>query len=110
MFTILLFCCFIVFINSSTTDKLIFVSLHSRHGARGPLEVDKDQKDFLGEYWTNPGELTPSGQRMEYILGLRNRQRYIKISNFLSQKYDPHEILVYSSNTNRTILSMASQL
>ena len=110
MFKILLFCCFLVFINSSTMDQLIFVSLHSRHGARAPLEVDENKKDFLGEYWTNPGELTPAGHRMEYILGLRNRQRYINIFGFLSQKYDPHEILVYSTNVNRTILSIASQL
>ena len=110
MFKIFLFCCYLAFINSSTTDKLIFVSLHSRHGARAPLDCDENHYDFLGEKWTNPGELTPSGQRMEYILGLRNRQRYIKISGFLSQTYDPHELLVYSTNVNRTILSIASQL
>ena len=110
MLTILFFCGFLAFINSSSTDKLIFVSLHSRHGARAPLDCDEKQLDFLGENWTNPGELTPTGQRMEYLLGLRNRQRYIKISKFLSPKFDPHEILVYSTNVNRTILSMASQL
>ena len=48
---------------------------------------------------------------MEYILGLRNRKRYITNKfHFLSEKFDPHELLVYSTNKNRTILSMASQL
>jgi hypothetical protein len=49
---------------------------------------------------------------MEYILGLRNSQRYITGNKyqFLSEQYDPHEILVYSTNVNRTILSITSQL
>ena len=47
---------------------------------------------------------------MEYILGLRNRQRYIVKNNFLCKQFDPHEILVYSTNVNRTILSISSQL
>jgi len=47
---------------------------------------------------------------MEYILGLRNRQRYIKQYELLSKQFDPHEILVYSTDVNRTILSISSQL
>ena len=107
-----LFLYFATFIYFSTSEKLIFVSLHSRHGARAPLNCDDNSIDYLGEKWTNPGQLTPAGHRMEYILGLRNRQRYINGGkyNFLSEKFDPHEILVFSSNVNRTILSISSQL
>ena len=48
---------------------------------------------------------------MEYILGLYNRRRYITGENpFLSKKFDPHEILVFSTNVNRTLLSVTSQL
>ena len=101
---------FTTFIHFSTCEELIFVSLHSRHGARAPLNCDDNRIDYLGEEWTNPGELTPTGQRMEYILGLRNRQRYITEKKFISDSFDPHEILVFSTNVNRTILSMASQL
>ena len=101
---------FTTFIHFSTCEELIFVSLHSRHGARAPLNCDDNRIDYLGEEWTNPGELTPTGQRMEYILGLRNRQRYIKEKQFLKEYFDPHDILVFSTNVNRTILSMASQL
>ena len=113
MFNIYLVCYFIIInINLSFSDKLIFASLHSRHGARAPLDCDENNYDFLGEKWTNPGQLTPTGQRMEYILGLRNHQRYIKGNpyRFLSEKFDPHEILVYSTDVNRTILSISSQL
>lgn len=47
---------------------------------------------------------------MKYVLGLRNRYKYITKETFLSQKYDPHELLVYSTSLNRTLLSMTSQL
>ena len=112
MLKIILCLCFMNLIQFSSNEKLIFASLHSRHGARAPLNCDDNHKDFLGEKWTNPGELTATGHRMEYILGLRNRQRYItgKYKKFLSDQYDPHEILVCSTNVNRTLLSMTSQL
>jgi acid phosphatase/lysosomal acid phosphatase/prostatic aicd phosphatase len=47
---------------------------------------------------------------MEYLLGLRNRKKYIEKEKFLSEKFDAHEILIYSSNLNRTMLSASSQL
>lgn len=108
------FCVFLFIINHLKyikSEKLIFAALHSRHGARAPLNCDENAIDYLGEKWKNPGELTSTGQRMEYILGLRNRQRYITGKyHFLSEKFDPHEILVYSTNVNRTMLSITSQL
>jgi hypothetical protein len=53
------------------------------------------------------GELTPIGMRMLYLLGARNREVY---GNFLSKNYDPNEIYVMSTDTNRTIMSAYSQL
>ena len=101
---------FILF-HSILCDKLIFVSTHFRHGARAPMKVDSNYRDHIKEIWTNPGELTGVGQRMHYILGLRNRLRYIKETyHFLSEKFDSHEILIYSSAFNRTILSAYAQL
>jgi hypothetical protein len=92
-------------------EKLIFVELQCRHGARTPLGLNDNNEDVLGIKWSNPGELTDVGQRMEYILGLKNRYRYITNTyNFLSEKYDPHELLVLSTHLNRTLLSMTSQL
>lgn len=97
-------------ITLSKNEKLIFVELQSRHGARGPLNLDIEGKDLIGQKWEYPGELTGVGQRMEYILGLRNRYKYITTKHFLKEKYDPHELLVLSTSLNRTLLSMTSQL
>ena len=91
-------------------DKLIFVITHFRHGARAPQSINDTYFDILKEKWTNPGELTGMGQRMHYILGLRNRKRYVEQEKFISEKFDPHEILIYSSSFNRTLISVSSQL
>ena len=83
---------------------------HYRHGARAPNTLDENFKDTLGEKWTTPGELTGVGERMHYLLGLRNRNRYITEKHFLSEKFDPHEMLIISSFYNRTLVSASSQL
>ncbi len=107
---------FVLFILINTillakSKELIFVELQSRHGARAPLELNDKNQDVAGENWTNVGELSGVGQRMEYVLGLRNRYKYITNEHhFLSTKYDPHELLVFSTSLNRTLLSMTSQL
>jgi hypothetical protein len=98
---------------SISAEKLVFVATHFRHGARAPqgyLDAKK-HLDYAFGSWDNPGELTGMGQRMHYLLGLRNRERYITGQyKFLNEKFDPHEILIYSSSLNRTLLSAASQL
>ena len=91
-------------------EKLVFVMAHFRHGARAPQRFYKEYKDYVKEEWKIPGELTPSGERMLYLLGLRNHYRYVKDTEFLSEKYDPHELLVYSTRLNRTLISASSQL
>ena len=91
-------------------DRLVFLVTHFRHGARAPQDVDENGYDILEETWTNPGELTGIGQRMHYLLGLRNRLRYIQNQKFLSESFDPHEMLIYSSSYNRTMVSCSSQL
>ena len=101
---------FLEMFSLSLSDRLVFLHTHFRHGARAPLGIDQNFNDKLGEHWTNPGELTGVGQRMHYLLGLRNRLRYIKEEQFLSEKFDPHQILIYSSNLNRTMISVSSQL
>ena len=94
----------------SKNEKLIYAELQCRHGARGPLKLFENNTDVLGVQWPYLGELTGVGHRMEYLLGYRNRLRYIKNYKFLSEHYDPHEILVFSTPLNRTLLSMSSQL
>ena len=95
---------------SLSEDRLVFLYTHFRHGARAPLDINNTFYDKFGEYWNNPGELTGVGQRMHYILGLRNREKYIKQDKLLSENFDPHEIYIHSSNVNRTMVSVSSQL
>lgn len=94
----------------SQNSRLVFLYTHFRHGARAPMAINETFYDLVGEKWNNPGELTGIGQRMHYLLGLRNRIRYMQNYSFLNEKFDAHEILIYSSNLNRTILSASSQL
>ena len=95
----------------SKSEKLIFSLIHFRHGARAPIKLNENGEDLLGIKWSTPGELTAIGKRMEFLLGLRNRQRYITDKyKFLSDTYDPHELIVYSSDVNRTLLSATSQI
>ena len=63
-------------------DRLVFLYTHFRHGARAPQRIGDNFYDMLGEFWNTPGELTGVGQRMQYILGLRNREKYIKKEKF----------------------------
>ena len=64
---------------------IIFVVIHFRHGARAPQKISDSYIDLVGEKWENPGELTGVGQRIHYILGLRNRKRYIEEYTFFHQ-------------------------
>ena len=79
-----------------------------RHGARAPDRgLNAQNVDILGETWTSKGELTPSGMRMHYLLGTRNRNRW---SGFISNSFDPKELYVASTDFNRTIMSVLSHL
>ena len=99
-----------IFNFSYPNNKLIFLYTHFRHGARSPGSLVNSFSDSMGQNWTEVGELTGVGERMHYLLGIRNRQKYIEEGKLLSEKYDPHEMLIYSTNFNRTLISCASQL
>lgn len=86
----------------------LFVFETFRHGARNPCDnLDEHNNDYLGFHHDVLGELSPVGQRMHYALGVRNRYRY---KDFLSEKFDPREIHVVSSDVNRTISSALSHI
>ena len=95
--------------SKNSEDKLLFVWKHFRHGARGPyIGINpKTNIDFIGEVWNTVGELTPLGLRMHYLLGYATKKDY---SNFLSEKYNPKELYISSTNVNRTMLSVYSFL
>ena len=99
-----------IFHISLLSDNLVFLYTHYRHGARGPTKLNDNYLDNVGEKWTELGELTGIGERMHYLLGLRNRKKYIEEKRFLSEKFDPHEMIIYSTDVNRTLISCASQM
>ena len=92
----------------SIVSEIRFVFSFWRHGARAPIEgFDENNLDLLGENWDNPGELTPSGMRMHYLLGVRNSKLW---GNFISSTYNSKEVYVKSTDYNRTIMSAQSHL
>ena len=103
---IYLFFCFLIssFLFLNTNGRLVFLYTHFRHGARGPVELNDNFEDNLGEKWTSLGELTGVGERMHYLLGLRNRKKYIEEEGFLSPRFDPHQMLIFTTNKNRTMI------
>ena len=96
-------------LTNNNEEKLLFVWEHFRHGARGPYRSfdEVNWKDLLYEKWNGEGELTSLGMRMHYLLGVSTKNKY---SDFLSKKYNPNEILVRSTDVNRTVISAYSTL
>ena len=90
-----------------TFQKLLFVNAHFRHGARGSLYIDKQNRDLLGHEWEKRGILTSKGKRQVFLNGIKHRERY---SNFLSNKYYEDEIKVYSTDSYRAISSLECYL
>jgi hypothetical protein len=55
--------------------------------------------------------LTASGMRQRYLLGQQSRLKYMEqSSDFLSPTFDPTEVFFQSTDVNRTIASMYSEL
>ena len=99
--------------NNGSSEKIRFVFELCRHGARTPYSGlgQPNFKDYFSENWIGIKELTPIGIKQHFYLGLRNRIRYMDSPEpLLNKKYDAREILVYSTNSNRTILSANAQL
>ena len=94
---------------SLVNAKVLFFFEVFRHGARSPLKLNSSI-DTLGQKWDGLSELTFSGMRMHYLLGQSLRQRYVLNSPLLNANYDPKEIYLYVTDTNRTIQSAYSHL
>ena len=94
--------------NHSNTDNLYFIFEHFRHGARSPCTRPLfNGKDLLGSPWPGVGELTKFGSEQHFLLGKKNRERY---KEFIKEKFDNNEIVLYSTNYHRTIMSAQSHL
>ena len=89
-------------------NKVIFVFEHFRHGARSPSDLYNDDLDLIKEQWNGIQELTNVGLRQSYLLGHFIKNKYPNLINF--EKYNPKEIEVFSTMTNRTIMSARAHL
>lgn len=97
----------IISVKAIAAEKLIFALDIFRHGDRTPLtNIPKAPHKWLGE----PGELTALGMQQEYQLGIKMRKRYIEHSHLLPAHFDNNTLYVYSTNTNRTLMSAQSLL
>ena len=92
------------------TEELKFVFQVHRHGARSPFKGIHKGIDCYGEKWIAKNELTEIGKSSHYLIGVRNRKRFIEKYNFLKKKFDRNEIKIYTTDYNRTIQSVFAQL
>jgi acid phosphatase len=60
--------------------------------------------------WENPGELTEVGERQHYLLGRLRRHQYIELEELLPKQFTPSLLYLYSTNFNRTQMSLQSYL
>ena len=82
-----------------------------RHGARTPYSgMTEDFKDCFGQQWNGLKELTGVGLRQHFLVGYRNRIRYMEENNLISPIYDPREVYLISTDSNRTIMSANAQV
>ena len=89
-------------------QKLLFVNVHFRHGARTSLFlINKKNQDLLGNTWEKRGILTQKGKRQVFLNGIKHQERY---SNFLSFKNPEDEIKAYSTDSYRSISSLECYL
>ena len=96
---------------SEGDDELRWAFEIFRHGARTPYSgMDKDFKDCFGYQWNGVKELTGVGLRQHFLVGYRNRKRYIEEKKLIKDYYDPREVYLISTDSNRTIMSANAQV
>lgn len=82
-----------------------------RHGARTPYSgMNASFHDCFGHQWLGLKELTGVGLRQHFLVGYRNRIKYIKENNLINPIYDPREVYLISTDSNRTIMSANAQV
>lgn len=100
----------IISLISEENETILFAWQIHRHGARAPYLGVQNGIDVYKEEWTQIEELSEVGKRMLYLLGVKVRKRYIEKYKLLSDKYNPQEIYIRSTDKNRTIESIESLL
>ena len=94
----------------SSKETIIFAFQINRHGARAPYFGVENGLDVYKEKWTQIEEISDVGRRMLYLLGVKIRKKYIEEYHLLSPNYNPQEIFIKSTDSNRTIESIYSYI
>ena len=98
-------------INYSKEDKLRWAFEIFRHGARTPYSgMNESFHDCFGHKWIGLKELTGVGLRQHFLVGYRNQIKYIKENHLINPIYDPREVFLISTDSNRTIMSANAQV
>ena len=106
------FIIFLLLINKSKQEKKLRWAFEIfRHGARTPYSgMTKDFKDCFGQQWFGLKELTGIGLHQHFLVGYRNRLKYVNEYGLISPVYNPREIYLISTDSNRTIMSANAQV
>lgn len=95
--------------SSDASQTLELVQVLFRHGDRSPVDAyptDRYQEDFWPQGF---GQLTQEGMRQHYELGHFFRKQYIG-THFLSANYSRNQIVIWSTDVDRTLMSAAVDL
>ena len=96
---------------SKEEDKLRWAFEIFRHGARTPYSgMNSSFHDCFGHQWIGLKELTGVGLRQHFLVGYRNQIKYIKENHLINSVYDPREVFLISTDSNRTIMSANAQV
>jgi hypothetical protein len=95
-----------IYNHTNKENNLFFVFSSFRHGARKPFV----KYDVFHNKIEHPGKITQFGKKQHLIIGDKNRERYFNFLNLGNKTFDTEQILVRSSNIQRTIISTRKQL
>lgn len=103
LFALLIF----VSINVFAKETLLFSFDVIRHGDRTPLRV---MPNYPFTWSEGLGQLTPLGMQQEFQRGVEFRKKYVDEYHLLSPHYQRQEMIVFSTNADRAIMSAQSVL
>lgn len=95
-------------VTAQAPETLKLVHLLYRHGDRTPVQLyPNDPYQDRSNWPVSWGQLLNEGKQRHFVLGQFVRDRY---EGFLSDSYDPDEIVVRSTDVDRTLMSAQSHL
>ena len=107
----IIFLLIIILIQNTFQEQLRWAFEIFRHGARTPYSgMTPNFTDCFGQKWFGIKELTGVGLRQHFLVGYRNRIKYTQENKLIKDTYDPREVFLISTDSNRTIMSANAQV